>query len=182
MSSILVTGGAGFIGSHTCIYLLNNGYQIYIFDSFVNSSPIVLERIPVLINKEQNCINENLKIFNGDLRKTSDITKVFDFALSNNKPIEAVIHFAGLKAVGESNKEPLRYWDFNVLGTISLLKTMDKYNCNSLVFSSSATIYRANNNQLINEKEELEALNPYGNTKFVIEKLLYDVFCSKSNV
>ena len=182
MATILVTGGAGFIGSHTCIYLLNNGYQIYVLDSFINSSSIVLKKIPNLVNQNQNWIKENLRVFKGDLRKESDIKKVFDFAFKNNTPIDAVIHFAGLKAVGESLKNPLKYWDFNVLGTISLLKIMEKFGCNTLVFSSSATIYRPNNDQLINENNKLEASNPYGITKFVIEKLMNDVFNSNPNL
>ena len=150
--SILVTGGAGFIGSHTCIHLLNNHYQIYVLDSFINSSPISLKKLSGLVRKDVN-ISKNLHIFCGDVRKESDIKKVFDEALKQNKPIEAVVHFAGLKAVGESNEVPLKYWDFNVLGTISLLKIMQEFNCFTLVFSSSATIYRSNTSRLIKESE-----------------------------
>lgn len=176
--SILVTGGAGYIGSHTCIKLLNNHHHIYVLDSFVNSTPISLKRISRLVSKDIN-INENLKVFCGDLRKESDIKKVFEAALKQNQPIEAVVHFAGLKAVEESNKIPLEYWDFNVLGTVSLLKIMQKYNCYTLVFSSSATIYRSNTCRLIKEDAELKTINPYGTTKFVIEKMLEDIYKSK---
>ena len=178
--SILVTGGAGFIGSHTCIQLLNNHHQIYVLDSFINSSPIALKKISGLVRNDIN-IEENLHVFCGDVRKESDIKKVFEAALKQKKSIEAVVHFAGLKAVGESNVVPLKYWDFNVLGTISLLKIMQEFNCFTLVFSSSATIYRSNTSKLIKENEELETLNPYGTTKFVIEKMLSDIYKSKTD-
>ena len=179
MKTILVTGGAGFIGSHTCLLLLKSGYQIYTIDSYINSSPISLERVSKLLNNDN--IHENLNIFKGDLRKESDIKFVFDCALKKNEPIEAVIHFAGLKAVGESNQMAIKYWDFNVLSTINLLKIMDKYSCFNLVFSSSATIYKSKTNQLIDENDELKPINTYGTTKFVIEKMIENVYNSKSN-
>ncbi len=178
MNSILVTGGAGFIGSHTCLSLLKKGYTVYVLDSYINSSPVPLQRISIILEKENVKIDDKLTILKGDLRKESDIKKIFEIALKKNKPIEAVVHFAGLKAVGESNKKAIKYWDFNVLGTISLLKVMEDYDCWNIVFSSSATIYRPKKNSLMDENHELGPSNPYGVTKFVIEKMLNDAFRS----
>ena len=151
--SVLVTGGAGFIGPHTFVFLLNNNYQIYVLVSFVNSSPISLERISGLVKEDIN-IDESLNVFNGDLRNQSDIKKVFEASIKRNNPIKAVIYFARLKAVGESNEIPLKYRGFNVLSTILLLKIMEEYNCFIIVFSSSATVYRTNKNRLISEKKK----------------------------
>ena len=181
MKSILITGGAGFIGSHTCFWLLKRGYFIYVLDSFINSSPISLKRILNLLKKENINCDDNLKIFRGDIRNESDVKQIFEAALKIHRPIQEVIHLAGLKAVGESNKCPLKYWDFNVSGAISLLKIMEKYNCHTLVFSSSATIYKTKKNKLIDEKDSLDPSNPYGITKFVIEKMLNDIFASNPN-
>ncbi|RPG57641.1 MAG: UDP-glucose 4-epimerase GalE [Flavobacteriales bacterium TMED235] len=181
MNSILVTGGAGFIGSHTCLNLLKKNFNIYILDSFVNSSPISLERISVLLNKEGINIDSNIHIFKGDVRNESDLRLIFQDALKKKKPIESVVHFAGLKAVGESNDMALKYWDFNVSGTIALLKIMEKYDCFKIVFSSSATIYRTNKEKFIKENDELGPINPYGVTKLVVEKMLNDVFNSNPN-
>ena len=180
MKSILVTGGAGFIGSHTCLSLLKKGYMVYVLDSYINSSPVSLQRISMILEKENVKIDDKLTILKGDLRKESDIKKIFDIALKKNKPIEAVVHFAGLKAVGESSKKAIKYWDFNVLGTISLLKVMEEYDCWTIVFSSSATVYKANKNSLMDENNELGPSNPYGLTKFVIEKMLNDAFRSNN--
>ncbi len=181
MKSILVTGGAGFIGSHTCFCLLKKGFCVYVLDSFVNSSPVALERVGLLLKKEDIDIKSNLFIFKGDLRNECVLKMVFEDALEKNKPIEGVIHFAGLKAVGESNKFPLEYWDSNVSGTINLLKIMDKYSCFRIVFSSSATIYETKNNNLLKENDKLFPTNPYGVTKLVIEKMLNDAYKSKSD-
>ena len=181
MSSVLVTGGAGFIGSHTCLNLLKKNFFIYILDSFVNSSPISLERISILLKREGINVDSNIHIFKGDVRNESDLRLIFQDALKKKKPIDSVIHFAGLKAVGESNDMALKYWDFNVSGTITLLKIMEQYNCFKIVFSSSATIYRINKERFIKENDELGPINPYGVTKLVIENMLNDVFNSNPN-
>ena len=181
METILVTGGTGFIGSHTVLLLLKSGYRVYILDSHVNSSKIVLEKIQKIIELENNIDYKNkLNYFKLDLRDISCIDGIFKRAKEDNAPIKSVIHFAGLKSVGESNKNPLLYWDNNVSATIILLKIMDKYSCRNLVFSSSATIYSPSpNNSAITETNPIGPINTYGNTKATIETILNDL--SKSS-
>lgn len=133
MSTVLVTGGAGFIGSHTSVELLNAGYDIIILDNFVNSKPESLKRIKELTGKD-------FKFYQADIRDEEAMTKVF----AENK-IDAVIHFAGLKSVPQSVKEPLNYYDNNIAGTVCLCRVMDKAGCKKLVFSSSATVYGSKN-------------------------------------
>ena len=173
MHRILVTGGCGFIGSHTCLALLEKNYEVWVVDSLVNSSHLVLERIKKLSNK-----SNNIKFFKGDIRDIKFIRKVFQKAINNDLPISGVIHFAGLKSVGESNYEPIKYWDVNVNGTINLIRVMEESNCRSIVFSSSATIYGVKDDSPIKESFDIESINPYGNTKIVIEKLLKDLYLS----
>ena len=170
MSKILVTGGAGFIGSHTCLALLKKKYRIVVIDSFINSSPIALKRVKKIlkINKD----NDVIEIIRGDLRNFDEIDNIFSKSILEDCPITAVIHFAGLKSVANSIINPLNYWDSNVLSTINLLKAMKKNNCTNIVFSSSATIYADSNNNLLNEDSLIRPGNPYGNTKAVIEKIL----------
>ena len=177
MKRILVTGGAGFIGSHTCFTLLENNYELFVLDSFVNSEPVALKRVINLLKKNNNG-KENLHIINGDLRDIKTIEKVFEETENEKNPISGVIHFAGLKAVSESVENPIKYWDFNLISSINLLKIMDKYNCRTIVFSSSATVYGLNSTATISENNPLNPTNPYGNTKLVIEKLLHDVYIS----
>ena len=152
MTSILVTGGAGFISSHTCLNLLENGYRIYVLDSFCNSSKISLDRV-IEINKQKLNNGNSLQIIKGDLRDKSVIEKVFKLAASNMDEIKGVIHFAGLKSVKESMFDPLLYWQVNLQGSLNLLEIMKKYSCNTFVFSSSATIYGNNNSLKIKETE-----------------------------
>ena len=173
MHRILVTGGCGFIGSHTCLALLEKNYEVWVVDSLVNSSHLVLERIKKLSNK-----SNNIQFFKGDIRDIKFIRKVFQKAINNDLPISAVIHFAGLKSVGESNYEPIKYWDVNVNGTINLIRVMEESNCRSIIFSSSATIYGVKDDSPIKESFDIESINPYGNTKIVIEKLLKDLYLS----
>ena len=169
-----MTGGAGFIGSHTCLVLLENGFQIYVIDSFINSSAESLNRVlEILKNKGINA-ERNINLFNFDLKNERKVEAVFQDAYSKNKPIEAVIHFAGLKSVSESISEPLKYWENNVNGTINLLKIMEKFNCKNIVFSSSATVYKAKSDKLLKENDSCEPINPYGNTKLNIERILKD--------
>ncbi len=176
MQSILVTGGAGFIGSHTCLLLLKQGYEIFIVDSFINSSEKSIEKILLTLQSENLDLREKLHLIKGDLKDIKDIEKVFQLSLKLEKMILAVIHFAGLKSVVESTLEPLLYWENNVSGTINLLKVMKKYNCKNIVFSSSATVYRTTAKKLLNEDDICNPINPYGNNKLTIENILGDLF------
>lgn len=161
--SILVTGGAGFIGSHTVVELLEAGEEIIIVDNFCNSSPEVLNKIKQITNKD-------FKFYEVDLLDEENLEKVFK---ENN--IESVIHFAALKAVGESVAKPLEYYHNNVTGTVILLKLMQKYNCKKIVFSSSATVYGNPASLPIKEDFPLSTTNPYGSTKLMMEQVLQDV-------
>ena len=176
MSKILVTGGSGFIGSHTCLLLLQKGYEIIVLDSCVNSSPKSLEKILEIINKPNYNYHKKLTFIKGDLRDSHALEKIFKDSKLAKNPIDGVIHFAGLKAVSESVKFPLKYWDSNVSGTINSLNVMEANNCRKIVFSSSATIYGKSSNIPLDENTPVKAVNPYGNTKVVIERLLNDLF------
>ena len=162
--SILVTGGAGYIGSHTVVELLNSGEDIIVVDNFINSKPEMLEKIKKISKKD-------FKFYEVDLLEKEKLENVF----KENK-IEAVIHFAGLKAVGESVKEPIRYYHNNITGTLILLELMQKYNCKKIVFSSSATVYGLPKTVPIKEDFPLSTTNPYGSTKLMIENILRDVY------
>ena len=169
MSTVLVTGGAGFIGSHTSVELLNAGYDIIILDNFVNSKPESLKRIKELTGRD-------FKFYQADVRDEEAMTKVF----AENK-IDAVIHFAGLKSVPQSVKEPLNYYDNNIAGTVCLCRVMDKAGCKKLVFSSSATVYGSKNPSPLREDMPTGGTtNPYGTTKYFIEQILQDLCVSDS--
>ena len=169
MSTVLLTGGAGFIGSHTSVELLNAGYDIIILDNFVNSKPESLKRIKELTDKD-------FKFYQADIRDEEAMTKVF----AENK-IDAVIHFAGLKSVPQSIKEPLNYYDNNIAGTVCLCRVMDKAGCKKLVFSSSATVYGSKNPSPLREDMPTGGTtNPYGTTKYFIEQILQDLCVSDS--
>ena len=182
MKTILVTGGLGFVGSHTCVTLLEKGYKILIVDSLINSKKKVIERIKKIILSTKNDFNKQLLFYQCDLRDESKLENIFKNNTSESKQVDAVIHFAGLKAVSESIKDPLRYFDFNVISTINLLKIMEKFNCKKIVFSSSATIY-GNNGEYCNLKEDTNAepINPYGETKIIIEKILQNLYLSSNS-
>ncbi len=164
--SILVTGGAGYIGSHTVIVLLEAGYEVVVFDNFCNSSPESIRRVEQITGKKVTLIE-------GDIRNRDDLQQVFA-----SHTIEAVIHFAGLKAVGESVEKPLKYYDYNVYGTIALCEVMQENNCKSIVFSSSATVYGDPHTTPIKEDFPLSATNPYGRSKLFIEEILRDLYLS----
>lgn len=160
---ILVTGGSGYIGSHTCVELLNSGEDIVVVDNFINSKPEALNRIKKITGKD-------FKFYEFDLLNKDDINKIFD-----ENEIESVIHFAGLKAVGESVKKPLLYYHNNLTGTFNLLEVMKQHNVKKIVFSSSATVYGMAKVP-IKEDSPLSTTNPYGSTKLMIEQILKDVF------
>jgi len=179
MKSILVTGGCGYIGSHTVLSLLENGFFVYVLDSNVNSSPAVIKRLfEIILNKNKNLI-ENLNFLNGDLRNLDDIEEIFLIADKKKQTINGVIHLAGLKSIEESIKLPFSYWDNNVVGSINLLKIMKKYNCKTIIFSSSATIYADFENGKIRENFSIKPINPYGRNKSTIELLLNDIYESE---
>ena len=157
---ILVTGGAGYIGSHTCIELLENGYDIVVADNFSNSKPEALKRIKKVTGRD-------FDFFECDLCDIDALNEVFEKC-----DIDAVIHFAGLKAVGESCRMPLEYYRNNLLSTMNLCEVMRSHGCKKLVFSSSATVYGMNNEAPYTETMPLSATNPYGWTKFMIEEIL----------
>lgn len=166
--AVLVTGGAGYIGSHTCVELLNEGYDVVVVDNFSNSKPESLNRI-------QEITGKSLKFYNVDVLDKKRLEKVFE----ENK-IEAVIHFAGFKSVGESVDIPINYYHNNITGTLILCEVMVKYDVKSMVFSSSAAVYGKNNKSPLTEDLPLSATNPYGWTKLMIEQILRDIFISDS--
>ena len=163
MSTILVTGGAGYIGSHTAVELLNAGHQVVIVDNLCNSSAKVLDRIEALAGKNFNFVQ-------ADVRDSAAIDRIFA-----EHRIDGVIHFAGLKAVGESVAQPLRYFDNNVGSTLALLHAMDRANVRRIVFSSSATVYGDPEQVPITEGSRLQVTNPYGRTKLICEDILRDL-------
>lgn len=168
--SVLVTGGAGYIGSHTVVELLNRGEKIIIVDNFSNSKPEMLDKIRKITNKD-------FKFYEVDLLDRENLDKVF----AENSDIESVIHFAGLKAVGESVEKPIEYYHNNITGTLILLDVMKKYNCKKIVFSSSATVYGDPATVPIKEDFPLSTTNPYGSTKLMIEQILRDVYISDND-
>ncbi len=162
--SILVTGGAGYIGSHTCVELLDAGYDIVVVDNFSNSKPEALRRVKEITGKD-------FKVYAVDLLDRDGLDKVF-----SENDIQAVIHFAGLKAVGESVAIPLKYYYNNIMGTIILCEVMQKHGVKKIVFSSSATVYGKPESVPIKEDFPLCPTNPYGRTKYMIEEILRDVY------
>ncbi len=164
--SILVTGGAGYIGSHTVILLIEAGYDIVIFDNFCNASK-------ESINRVEKIVDQKITIVEGDVRNREDLHSVF-----NTHNITSVIHFAGLKAVGESVEKPLKYYDNNVNGTAVLCEVMAEHGCRSIVFSSSATVYGDPHTTPILESFPLSATNPYGRSKLFVEEILRDLYIS----
>ena len=177
MKSILVTGGCGFIGSHTSLLLLERGYTLFILDSCINSSRKSIDQIKLFLEKKDIDPKEKIYFFKGDIRNLTDIKEVFEKSFEIYKGIEAVIHFAGLKSVSDSIIDPLHYWNNNVLGTISLLEVMEQFNCKNIVFSSSATVYKkSTSNRPFVEDDICAPINPYGNTKLTIERIFNDVY------
>ena len=164
--SILVTGGAGYIGSHTCVELLNAGHQVTVFDNFCNSHPESLARVERITGKK-------LGLVRGDVRDRAALG-----AALRESGADAVIHFAGLKAVGESVAEPLSYYDVNIAGTLRLLEAMAECGVKTLVFSSSATVYGDPQRLPLSEDHPLSATSPYGRSKLMVEDILRDLYAS----
>ena len=163
MSKILVTGGAGFIGSHTCVEFLESGYEVVILDNLSNSKEEAVRRIEKITGK-------SVDFYKADMRDENAVRKIFQ-----EQDISAVVHFAGLKAVGESVAKPLEYYENNLNGTFVLLKIMRESGCKKIVFSSSATVYGMNNPVPYVEGMPTSATNPYGYTKVMIEQILSDI-------
>ena len=169
MATILVTGGTGYIGSHTCVELLNAGYDVVIMDNLYNSSEEVLKRIEKITGKKA-------KFYKVDLLDKDGIRTIF-----KENTIDAVIHFAGYKAVGESVQIPLTYYQNNVAGSLNLYEVMNEYNVKRIVFSSSACVYGAPKSVPIKEDFEIHTTNPYGATKVMNEMILQDVYTSDND-
>ncbi len=166
---VLVTGGAGYIGSHTMVELLNAGYDVVCIDDFSNSKPETLENVKKITNK-------NFIFYEGNVCCKDILNKIFD-----EQKIDVVIHFAGYKAVGESVKLPIKYYRNNLDSTLSLLEVMNSHNCKNIVFSSSATVYGKPEKLPIKEDSKLSTTNPYGTTKLMIERILKDLYHSDNN-
>ena len=166
---ILLTGGIGYIGSHTLVCLLEHNYDVVVIDNFFNSKKVVIENVKKITNKD-------FKFYEGDVCDKSILRKIF----TENK-IDAVIHFAGYKAVGESVEKPLMYYRNNIDSTLSLLEVMNEFDCKNLVFSSSATVYGNPKELPIKESSSLSTTNPYGTTKLMIENILKDLYKSDND-
>ncbi|WP_292979220.1 UDP-glucose 4-epimerase GalE [Nitrosomonas sp.] len=166
--NVLVTGGAGYIGSHTCVELLSAGYGVVVFDNFCNSHPEALRRVERITGRK-------ITVVTGDIRDQAAIERTLQ-----DYDCQAVIHFAGLKAVGESVEKPLEYYDNNVIGTHRLLAAMQNCGVSTLVFSSSATVYGEPQYLPLTEDHPLSATNPYGRSKLIIEEMLRDLYRANS--
>ncbi|MCL2571539.1 MAG: UDP-glucose 4-epimerase GalE [Defluviitaleaceae bacterium] len=166
---VLVTGGAGYIGSHTCVELIKNGHEIVVVDNFANSHPKAIERVKAIVGKDFPFIEINI----------CD-TEALDKVCADHKP-DCVIHFAGLKAVAESVSIPLNYYENNIVSTINLLRAMEKHGIKHLIFSSSATVYRADNEMPLTEDSTRGCTNPYGWTKYMCEQIITDAVKARGN-
>jgi len=178
LKTILATGGLGFIGSHTCIKFLENGYFILIIDSLINSDKKVIPKLKKIL-KQKNISDKKLYFRKGDVRNQKFLIKVFKEFKDKDMPIQSVIHFAGHKSVKESLCNPIEFWDNNVNAILNLLFVMQSFSCFEIIFSSSATIYKPKLSDKLSESSFCEPINPYGNTKLCIEKILSDVYKTK---
>lgn len=169
LKKILVTGGAGYIGSHTCVALANAGYEPVILDNFSNSDPTVLERLSKILSYHP-------KFIQGDIRDKKLLKRIFQ-----EHTFTAVIHFAGLKAVGESIEKPLEYYDINVAGSLILFQAMQDAGLKKLIFSSSAAVYSSSNTSPMNELASRRAANPYGHSKLIVEDILANLVQTSSD-
>jgi len=167
--SVLITGGAGYIGSHTCVELVKSGLDVVVVDNFYNSKKEVLNRVEKIVGK-------SIKFYEADVRDRDALIKIF-----KENSIDSVIHFAGLKAVGESSVIPLEYYNKNIVSTLVLCDVMREFNVKKIVFSSSATVYGVAKVMPLVETMPLGAINPYGRTKLFIEEILRDLFASDND-
>lgn len=170
MSKVLVTGGAGYIGSHTCLELVNRGYEVVVIDNLINGNLEALKRI-------EEMTGHSILFFQVDLQNKKDLEEVF-----NKYEISSVIHFAGYKAVGESVENPLMYYSNNVSASITLLEVMAEHHIENIVFSSSCTVYGKPVTVPVKETDELAPTNPYGRSKFMVEQILRDSFQAVSSL
>ena len=166
MKTILITGGCGYIGSHVCVELIEEGYEVIIIDNLCNSSIEVLKQI-------RNITGNDISFYQNDVRDKSMLLKIF-----KKHSIDSVMHFAGLKSLRESLENPMKYYNNNVVGTMTLCEAMAESNCKSIIFSSSASVYGNPYTVPIREDFPLLTSNPYGQSKLIIEKLLQDIFIS----
>ena len=174
MAHLLITGGAGFIGSHTALVLLQAGHSLVVLDNFANSSPEALRRVAELagLSDDAAAPSERLQVLAGDIRHPDDLDRALATPAPGGGPVDGVIHFAGLKAVGESVQQPLRYWDVNVNGSRLLLEAMQRHGCRTLVFSSTSTVYGEPQQFPISERCATDPLHPYAQTKLAVEWML----------
>ncbi|MDE0926108.1 MAG: UDP-glucose 4-epimerase GalE [Methylophilaceae bacterium] len=163
MTTVLVTGGAGYIGSHACVELLNANFDVLVLDNFCNSKATSIKRVEKITGK-------SITLIEGDVRDKATLTMLF-----SDHQIDAVMHFAGLKAVSDSVNNPLAYYDNNVMGSITLLEVMSEFSVNNIVFSSSATVYGFSDDKPIPETAPLSPFNPYGHNKRMVEQVLADI-------
>lgn len=169
MTTVLVTGGAGYIGSHACVELLNANFDVLVLDNFCNSKATSIKRVEKITGK-------SITLIEGDVRDKATLTTLF-----SDHQIDAVMHFAGLKAVSDSVNNPLAYYDNNVMGSITLLEVMSEFSVNNIVFSSSATVYGFSDDKPIPETAPLSPFNPYGHNKRMVEQMLADVSIANPN-
>jgi len=169
MTTVLVTGGAGYIGSHACVELLNANFDVLVLDNFCNSKATSIQRVEKITGK-------SIALIEGDVRDKATLTTLF-----SDHQIDAVMHFAGLKAVSDSVNNPLEYYDNNVMGSITLLEVMSEFSVNKIVFSSSATVYGFSDDKPIPETAPLSPFNPYGHNKRMVEQVLADVSIADPN-
>ena len=169
MTTVLVTGGAGYIGSHACVELLNANFDVLVLDNFCNSKATSIKRVEKITGK-------SITLIEGDVRDKATLTTLF-----SDHQIDAVMHFAGLKAVSDSVNNPLAYYDNNVMGSITLLEVMSEFSVNNIVFSSSATVYGFSDDKPIPETAPLSPFNPYGHNKRMVEQVLADVSIADPN-
>lgn len=169
MTTVLVTGGAGYIGSHACVELLNASFNVLVLDNFCNSKATSIKRVEKITGK-------SITLIEGDVRDKATLTTLF-----SDHQIDAVMHFAGLKAVSDSVNNPLAYYDNNVMGSITLLEVMSEFSVNNIVFSSSATVYGFSDDKPIPETAPLSPFNPYGHNKRMVEQVLADVGIANPN-
>jgi len=181
MKNILITGGSGFIGSHTCLCLIKKGYKVIILDNLTNSNYESINRIKKILSNINIDSTGKIDFVNGDIRDEILLDKIFIKYNSKNEPIDSVIHFAGLKSISESIISPLDYWEQNFGGTLSLVKSMARNNCKKLVFSSSATVYGSKYKTCLKENFYNFPINPYGESKNTVEKMLHNIQYADQN-